>query len=390
MIPLRYNARSLVRRRATTLAAALGMALVVFVLAASMMLSAGIKKALQQSGRANVAIVLRKGSDAELSSGIEKAHVAIVGARDEVARDPTGAPLAVGEVVVVITQNKIGGGGGFSNVTVRGVPENVYTFRPSVHVVEGRPARPGTDEVVVGTRVRGRFHGIELGQTFDLRKNQPVQVVGIFEDDGSSFESEVWADLETVRRAFGREDGVSSVRVQLASPEKFEAFKLGIESDKQLQISAFAEPAYYEKLSEGTSAFVTGLGVSIAVFFSIGAMIGALITMYASVAQRRKEIGTLRALGFSRVSILFSFLMESMMLALAGGVIGVLAALALGLVKFSMMNFSSWSEMTFAFQPTPGILVFAVVFGGIMGVIGGFFPAIRAARVPPIAAMRDA
>jgi putative ABC transport system permease protein len=390
MIPLRYNARSLVRRSTTTIAAALGMALVVFVLAASLMLSSGIKKALVQSGRANVAIILRKGSDAELASGVEKAHVSLVSARDEVARDASGAPMSVGEVVVVITQDKLGTDKGFSNVTVRGVPENVYAFRPSVRIVEGRPARAGTDEVVVGSRVRGRFKGVDLNQSFDLKKNLPVQVVGVFEDDGSSYESEVWADLETVRRAFGREDGVSSVRVMLVSADKMDAFKAGVESDKQLQLEVHPEQVYFEKVSEGTSAFVTGLGVAIAVFFSIGAMIGALITMYASVAQRRKEIGTLRALGFSRFAILLSFLMESMMLALAGGVIGVVAALALGMVHFSMMNFASWSEVTFSFNPTPGILAFAVIFGGIMGIIGGFFPAVRAARVPPIAAMRGA
>lgn len=391
MIPLRYNARSLIRRRTTTIAAALGMALVVFVLAASMMLSSGIKKTLVQSGRPDVAIVIRKGSDAELSSAVEKEHVALLTARDEVARDTTGAPLAVGEVVVVLTHEKVNSPDhAISNVQIRGVPENVYTFRPSVHIVEGRAARPATDEVVLGRRVRGRFVGMDLGQSFELKKNLPVQVVGIFEDDGSSFESEIWADLETTRRAFGREAGCSSVRVRLTNPDAFTSFKAGIESDKQLQLEAHREQDYYEKLSEGTSAFVTGLGMTIAVFFSIGAMIGALITMYASVAQRRKEIGTLRALGFSRFSILTSFLSESLMLAIAGGAVGIVAALGLGAVKFSMMNFASWSEVTFAFNPTPGILLFAMLFGGVMGVIGGFFPAIRAARVPPIAAMRGA
>ncbi|MBC7793085.1 MAG: ABC transporter permease [Clostridia bacterium] len=390
MIPLRYNVRSLVRRSTTTIAAALGMALVVFVLAAALMLSSGIKKTLTMSGRENVAIVLRKGSDAELSSAVEKEHIALLTARDEVARDGSGSPIAVSEVVVVMTQEKIGGDGGISNVQLRGVNENVYAFRPTAHIVEGRPARSGTDEVVIGQRVRGRFRGINLGQSFELKKNLPVQVVGIFEDGGSSFESEIWSDLETARRAFGRETGVSSVRVQLTPTDKFESFKLGVESDKQLQLQAFQEQAYYEKLSEGTAAFVSGLGITIAVFFSIGAMIGALITMYASVAQRRKEIGTLRALGFSRSNVLLSFLAESCMLALAGGVLGVTAAMALGFVRFSMMNFASWSEVTFAFNPTPGILGFAVVFGGIMGIAGGFFPAVRAARIPPIAAMRGA
>ena len=389
MIPLRYNARSLVRRRTTTIAAALGMALVVFVLAASMMLSSGIKKTLVQSGRPDVAIVMRKASDAELSSAVEKEHVGLITSRDEVARDPQGQPLAVSEVVVVLTLEKADTPEiSLSNVQVRGVPANVYAFRPNAKIVEGRAATPATDEVVIGKRLVGRFKGLAIGSSFELKKNLPAHVVGVFEDDGSSFESEIWADLETARRAFGREAGSSSVRVRLTNADAFDAFKAGIESDKQLQLEAQREQAYYEKLSEGTSMFVTGLGVTIAIFFSIGAMIGALITMYASVAQRRKEIGTLRALGFSRFSILSSFLAESVMLALAGGIVGVLASLALGAVKFTMMNFSSFSEITFAFNPTPEILLTAVLFGGIMGILGGFFPAVRAARVPPIAAMR--
>lgn len=365
------------------------MALVVFVLAASMMLSSGIKRTLTQSGRADVAIVMRKGSDAELASAVEKEHVALITSRDEVARDTQGAPLAVSEVVVVLTlEKKDTPDHSVSNVQIRGVPENVHTFRPTARIVEGRAAQPATDEVVIGKRLRGRFVGVDLGQSFELKKNLPVQVVGVFEDDGSSFESEIWADIETARRAFGREAGSSSVRVRLTSADAFAAFKAGIESDKQLQLEAQRELDYYEKMSEGTSMFVSGLGVTIAVFFSIGAMIGALITMYASVAQRRKEIGTLRALGFSRFSILFSFLMESMMLALAGGLVGIIGALGMSAVKFTMVNFASWSEVTFSFDPEPSVLVTAILFGGVMGIIGGFFPAVRAARVPPIAAMR--
>jgi putative ABC transport system permease protein len=198
----------------------------------------------------------------------------------------------------------------------------------------------------------------------------------------------VWVDRETLRAAFGREGIVSSVRVHLESPASFDAFKMGVESEKRLGLQAMRETDFFERQSEGTSKFVGILGTLIAVFFSIGAMIGAMITMYAAVANRQREIGTLRALGFSRRSILGSFLIESVVLALVGGLVGTAASIGMGFVKFSMMNFASWSEMVFIFDPTPGILGFAIGFAGLMGLVGGFFPAVRAARVSPVAAMR--
>jgi putative ABC transport system permease protein len=191
-----------------------------------------------------------------------------------------------------------------------------------------------------------------------------------------------------LRASFRREGTVSSVRAHLDSPASFDAFQAFVEQDKRLGLLASREADFYEKQSEGTSVFVTGLGTAVAVFFSLGAMIGAMITMYAAVANRQREIGTLRALGFSRRSILFSFLLESTLLALIGGIVGVVAAMGMGFVKFSMLNFASWSEMVFTFDPTPAVLVKALVFAGVMGIFGGFFPAVRAARVSPITAMR--
>jgi putative ABC transport system permease protein len=182
---------------------------------------------------------------------------------------------------------------------------------------------------------------------------------------------------------------VSSVTVELESPAKFDGFRTAMESDRQLGLQAQAEPVYYEKQSEGTAQLVTWLGRAIVFFFSVGAIIGAMITMYAAVSHRRREVGTLRALGFSRFTILSSFLLEAVMLALIGGVTGALASLAMGMVKFSMMNFNSWSEMTFSFDPAPSILAGAVALGGAMGVLGGLLPAVRAARTSPVEAMRD-
>jgi putative ABC transport system permease protein len=210
----------------------------------------------------------------------------------------------------------------------------------------------------------------------------------VFEAGGSSFESEVWADVDTARSSFGREGLASSVTVRLESPSKFEAFKTTMESDKQLGLQALTEKKYYEKQSQGTAIFITIMGIVIVFFLSMGAMIGALITMQAAVAQRQREIGTLRALGFSRFSILTSFLLESGLLAAAGGAVGVAAALALSVVKISMMNFATWQEVTFSFDPNPGVIATALISGALMGVLGGFFPALRAARISPIEAMR--
>lgn len=387
MVPVSYSVRNLLVRRTTTAATALGIGLVVFVFASVLMLGAGLKRAMGRSGSDDVAIVMRAGSDAELSSGIELPAAGLVMSSPEVRVRPDGRPDAVGEVVGVLALDRAGGDG-VSNVQVRGVPDDVYRFRPSVRVVAGRAAAPGSDEVVVGAAIRGRFRGVELGQTFEIKKNRRVRVVGVLEDRGSSFESEVWGDIDTVRSAFGREALVSSVRARLRSAGQLDAFKRSIETNPQLGLTVKRESVYYEDLAQGTTKFLTILGLMIALFFSAGAMIGAMITMHASVAQRSREIGTLRALGFSRRSILASFLFESVVLSLVGGAVGALASLAMGLVRFNIVNFATWSEVVFTFVPTPAIVVSSLVFAALMGLLGGFFPAVRAARMNVLDALR--
>lgn len=386
MVPIKYNIRNLVVRKRTTGAAAFGLALVVFVFACALMLANGIEKTMGRTSAPNVAIVLRKGSDAELSSGIEDKHVNLVLAQ-AAQIGASQKPAGVGEVLVVILLDKVGVSG-VSNVTVRGVTDDVLAFRPTVKIVEGRAANPGTDEVIVGKSIRGRFKGLELGQSFELKKNRQLKVVGIFEDDGSSFESEVWVDVHTARQAFGREGYVSSIRVRLDSASKFDAFKALVEQDRQLGLVAMRESEFLEKQSQATSFILQMLGGLIAFFFGIGAMIGATITMNAQVAGRAREIGTLRALGFSKGSILFSFLVESLVLALAGGVIGAVAATAMKAVKITMLNAGTFSEIVFGFEPSPPIIVGSLLLAAGMGVLGGFLPAIRAARVSPVEAMR--
>ena len=261
-------------------------------------------------------------------------------------------------------------------------------FRNEVHLVAGRPPKPGTDEALVGSRIRGRIQGLDLDQSFDVKKNRPVSVVGVFEAGGSAYESEVWVDREILRQAYGREGVVSSIRVKLDSPMKFDAFRAGVENDKRLGLQATRETVFYEKQSEGAAILIGALGTVVSIFFAIGAMIGATITMYAAVAHRQREIGTLRALGFSRTSILTSFLFEAVFLAALGGAVGAAASLAMGLVRFSMVNFASWSEIVFSFEPTPQVIVTALVFACGMGLIGGLFPAVRAARTSPLKAIR--
>jgi putative ABC transport system permease protein len=388
MVPIRYNVRNLIVRRTTTLAAALGVGLVVFVLAAALMLNEGLARTLDLSGAEDTAIVLRKGSDSEMPSSVTDQAISLIKVAPGVKAGSDGQPLVLGEVVVVLFQD-LANGKGKSNATLRGVPlDRVQAFRPEMKIIDGRMAAPGTDEVVVGTRVVGRFKGLEIGQSLDLRKNRPVKVVGVFEANGSSFESEVWGDIEYVRSSFGREAVVSSVRVRLESPAAYDGFEVAVERDKQLGLEVLPEPEFYKKQSENTSIFIIAMGTLIAVFFSIGAMIGAMITMYGSVAHRKREIGVLRALGFSKLAIMFSFLLESVMLALLGALLGTLASLGMGFVKFSMLNFTTFSEITFQFTATPDIIVQSIIFGGVMGVLGGFLPAVRAARTPPIEAMK--
>jgi putative ABC transport system permease protein len=386
MIPIRYNLRSLTVRKTSNLLAVFGVAMVVFVLAAALMLSAGIRKTMASSGRDDAAIVIRKGSEAEVASNIEDPIVGLVASQPGVAQIE-GRPAAASETVLVVSLGK-NGEVGFTNIQVRGLsPESKFLGR-KIRIVKGREARPGSDEVIIGKRLDGRFRGLEIGKSFDMRRNRPATVVGVFDADGASYESEVWADQDTLRSAFGRSGGVSSVRLRLNSPAAFEAFRASVEQDKRMGLEALTERKYYDRLSEGTSLFISALGTVIAVFCSLGAMIGAMITMYGAVANRMREIGTLRALGFPRGQVLLSFLLESLLLSAVGGFLGCFGALLIGSVEISMMNFASFSEIVFRLDPTPKALGIALTCAGVMGLIGGALPAIRASSVSALAAMR--
>lgn len=388
MIPLSYNIRSLLVRKTTTFATALGIGLVVFVFSSVLMLSNGIRKTMGSTGRKDNAILLAKGNDAELSSTVESNKASIVLAKPEIAQSSAGAPLSVSEVVVNMTLDRVGTSE-FSNVQVRGVPfATVWDFRPEVKILPGGRKPTGKNEVLVGKAIAGNFKGLTIGGEFDLKTNVKLTVVGIISAGGSSFESEIWADAQELRDAFGRGTTSSSLRVRLQSADAYDAFKAGIDADPQLGLDVYRESSYYEKQSEGLALFITVLGSVIAILFGVGAAIGASITMNGSIASRQREIGTLRALGFGRIGILFSFLLESIALALIGGAFGAVASLAMGWVEFSTMNPASWSEIVFSFTPEPGIIVSSLVFAGFLGIGGGILPAWRASRISPVKAMR--
>jgi putative ABC transport system permease protein len=387
MVPISYNTRSLFVRKSTTFAALGGIAVVVFVIASSMMLVSGIKTTLGAAGSSDRVVILRAGAPEELNSQISVNDVNKVLVNPSIKRlgaDPNGA----GEFVTVGALKKVGTGG-ISNVQFRGTTDAGLKFRPQLKIIEGAAPRPGTAEAMVGVRIRGRFEGLSMGQTFELTKNREIKVVGVFEDGGSSYESEVFFDRDVLVTGSGRSGMVSSVRAQLTSASAFDAFKANIEADKAIGLQVIRETDYYEAQSEGLSFLLGLVGTIVAVFCSFGAMIGATITMYGSVANRRKEIGTLRALGFGRFSILMSFLLESIILCVLGGIVGAVASLSMRFVKLSMLNPASWSEIVIRFEPTPRIIVFAVGCAIAMGVMGGFLPAVRAARVSPLQAIRN-
>jgi putative ABC transport system permease protein len=386
MVPIRYNVRSLLVRKVTTLATAGGIALVVFVFAAALMLGEGAERAMTSSGRDDTVVLVRKGADAELSSLLGSKYKEVSG-RPEVAQ--VGGSGVIGEIVTIVTAELAEFPGSFSNMLVRGTPAEGMAFRPEIKIVRGRAPKPGTNEAMVGRAISGRFKGVALGQRLELARNRPLEVVGEFSAGGSSYESELWGDVDVVRRYLGRETLVSSARVRLTSPASFKDFKTAVENDKSLQdVKAMRERDYYEEQSEGTAGFLTFMGAFFAVLFSIAAMIGAAITMNGAVANRSKEIGTLRALGFSRASILLSFLLESVFLAVLGGAVGLVFVMLLTMVSFPVMNFQTFSEITIGFQATPGIIAVSLIFSAGMGLLGGMVPAIRASRVSPVEAMR--
>lgn len=385
-VPIAYSWRNLRTRRLTTILTAGGMALVVFVFTATLMLAEGLRQTLVATGSPGNAIVLRKGSETEVQSGLERVAASAMTTRSEIAVGVDGQGVAARESVVLMGLTKKSTGK-TSNVVIRGMDAASLPLRPQVRVVSGRVPRFGTPEIMVGAVVAKGFTGAGLGQSLRFGKRD-WPIVGIFDAGATGFSSEIWGDANQLMPAFGR-NAYSIVLVGLREPGLFDAYKEAIEADPRLQAEVWRETRYYEKQSDMMRKFLTVLGVALTAIFSLGAMIGAMITMYSAVANRVPEIGTLRAIGFTRASILIAFLLESMLLGLLGGVAGVGLAAGLSFVTFSTTNFQTFSELSFKFSLTSWIVGLSLAFSLVMGVVGGFFPAVRAARLNIVAALRE-
>jgi putative ABC transport system permease protein len=381
-----YNLRSMLVRKGTAAMTAGGIAMVVAVFVMTLAIAQGFRATLVASGSLQNAIVLRKGATAESLSAVLRSDVPLVESLAQVARAADGHPLASPELVVAIALPRQSDHQP-ANVPVRGVGSRAYDVRDTLAIVDGRRFTPGTREINVGKMAVARFTGLTLGS--DVKFGAATwKVVGIFTADDASFESEIWGDVDLMAPAFQRA-GYQSITVKLVDPAIFDSFKSAIESDPRLYLQPQREQDYYAAQSAAMTTLIRVFGSFVTLILSIGAVFGAMNTMYAAVAYRTREIGTLRALGFSRFRIVTAFIAESTALALAGGLIGCVLALPVHGLSTGTTNFSSFSEVAFKFRITPLLLIEGMSFAALMGAAGGLLPALRAARIPVARALRE-
>jgi ABC-type antimicrobial peptide transport system permease subunit len=386
-IPISYNFRNLWTRRLTTVLTLSGMALVVFVFASILMLAEGLRKTLVETGSHDNVVFLRKGAATEVVSGVSREQASILETLPEIASNPKGQKLLAKEAVVLIALPKKRSGTP-SNVVLRGIGENSLFLRPQVKLVEGRLPRVGSPEVIVGISIAKRFVGIGMDETLCCAMRD-WKVVGIFDAGSTGFSSEIWGDVDQFMQAF-RRPGYSSVIFRLRDSSEFQNVKSRVENDPRLTLVAKRETKYYAEQSEIMAKFLRILGTSLTIIFSLGAVIGAMITMYSAVANRIAEIGTLRALGFKRRDILTAFLAESLFLGFLGGLVGLFFASFMQLITISTMNFQTFAELAFSFTLTFEIIYKGMFFSLIMGFVGGLLPALRASRMIIVDALRAA
>ena len=385
-LPLSYNVRNLGVRWRTNLLAIFGIALVVAVFVVLAAMSAGFRTALRSTGRPDNAMVVQKGATSELTSSIPRgdADRILVDGRD--ARGSDGTPLASPEIVTVANLHRAADGS-LVNVTLRGVAPRAFDVRGGVRIVSGRTFRPGLYEILAGEKAASLF-GLKVGSQVKIQKNQ-WDVVGFFASEGSGFESELWGDLDVMTQEFHREEGYQSLVLRLKDPLSLPSFAKEIADNPGVQLEVKEERQFYEDQAGPTGRAILGLAVFVSVIMGIGAVFGAMNTMYAVVAARTREIGTLRALGFSRRSVLLAFVLESAFLALIGGSLGCLLALpADGLTTAT--GGPNFAELAFAFRITVQAVASGLVFAVVMGVCGGLLPALRGARLSIVNALRGA
>lgn len=380
-----YSLRNLWTRRLTTILTGGGMALVSFVLAAALMLAEGLERTLIETGSPDNAIVLRGSAETEVSSIIDREDAGIIQVQPEVERTPDGEPLAAPEALILValtkqTTDKV------AHVQVRGVGSHSMQLRRQVKIVAGRSFRPGSHEVIVGSSISQRIKGGQLGGNLHFAMID-WKVVGVFDGSGTGFDSEVWGDSERLMAAF-RRNSYSSMVVRVPGRTAFEALKNRLEHDPRLSAQVKREVQFYREQSEVMAKFIRILGTAMTIFFSLGAILGAMVTMYTAVANRTGEIGTLRALGFKRRSILAAFLGESLFLGLFGGMAGIVCSSFLQFITISTLNWETFSELAFGFRLTPQIATYTLGFAAAMGLLGGWLPAWRAARLGIVDALR--
>ena len=385
-IPLTYNFRSMLGRPVSTALTALGIALVVAVFIGMLALANGFAAALARTGSDKNVLVLRRGADSEMSSGLEREAVSIISASPHIARGPDGRAMASPESYVIIPLGRMGDTTQLANVVVRGVSDQAWAVRANVKITEGQRPASGRNEVCVGQRLVGRFPDTGIGQTMRFA-GQPWTVTCHFAAGGSAFESEIWGENERIIPAM-RRDGFQSLSFRLADPASFDEAKRVLEADKRVTVDVYRESAFYAKQSELLGRILRILAIMITAIMAVGAIFGAVNTMYAAVSSRAPEIAVLLTLGFRPRSILASFLAESALIAAVGGVLGCLLALPMNGIVTSTTNWASFSEIAFSFRITPMLLLAGLIFAIVMGTLGGFFPARRASKVPVVQAIR--
>ena len=379
--------RTVPQRAGSSLVAVTGVTGVVVVFVAVLSIAEGFQAALAGAGSPDTAIVMRGGSDTELSSGLPLESTRVIKDAPGVRR-ADGAPVASAELFVVVDVPKRTTGSP-ANVPLRGVEPAAFGVRDEVRIVEGRAFRPGTNEIIVGRSAAAQFAGIDLGSTQRWGESE-WEVVGIFEAGGTVAESEIWCDARVLQPAYRRGDSFQSVYARLESADAFDTFKDALTTDPRLDVMVEREDDYYVGQSQTVTAIITGIGTVIALLMGIGAVFGAINTMYTAVASRTREIATLRALGFSSTPVVISVMAESVALCIAGGLLGgLLAYVGFNGYQTATLNWQTFSQVAFAFRVTPELLVQGVVWAVVMGFVGGIFPAVRAARLPVATALRE-
>ncbi len=384
-IPIIYNIRSVAQRPVSTATTAVAIGLVVAVFVAMLALANGFSAALAKTGSPDNVIVLRRGATDELSSGLSREAARTIASFPHVAQGADGRPLISPEVYVLLNLTRVSGVG-IGNVVARGVTEKAFEVRKGIRMTEGRRFNAGASEIIVGARIAQRFANLGVGDTIEFGGRR-WHVVGHFEADGSGFESEIWGENEQFMPVF-RGEVFQSVIFRLADPAAFEEAKRALEDDPRIQVTARQEQTFYTNQSMQLTTVLSALAIMITLIMSVGAVFGAVNTMYAAVAARGPEIAVLLTLGFKPRSVLASFLAEAAVIALIGGVLGCLLALPINGLVTSTTNWQSFSEVAFAFRVTPALLAQGIVFSVVMGLIGGFFPARRAAKQPVVQALR--